>query len=69
MPLSSEALLDHIANVLEFISSAQLFRFSLDTSNDHGCHLANQFHLDPDDYEALLTVAGLASYTRFGEWG
>jgi hypothetical protein len=22
--------------------------------------------LDPDEYEALLTVAGLASYTRFG---
>jgi hypothetical protein len=22
--------------------------------------------LDPDEYEALLTVAGLAHYTRFG---
>ena len=66
MSLSSEALLDHIANFLKFISSAQSFWFSLDTSYDHGCHLASRFRLDPDEYEALLIVAGLASYTRFG---
>ena len=66
MSLSSEALLDHIADFLKFISSAQSFWFSLDTSYDHGCHLASCFRLDPDEYEALLIVAGLASYTRFG---
>jgi len=69
MSLSSEALLDHIVDFLEFISSAQSFWISLDTSDDHGCHLANQFRLDPDEYEALLIVAGLASYMRFGWWG
>jgi len=66
MSLSSEALLDHIANFLEFISSAQSFWFLLNTSYGHGCHLANRFRLDPDEYEALLIVAGLASYMRFG---
>ena len=66
MSLSSEALLDHIADFLKFISSAQSFWFSLNTSYDHGCHLASRFRLDPDEYEALLIVAGLASYTRFG---
>ena len=66
MSARSEALLDHIADFLKFISSAQLFWFSLDTSYDHGCHLASRFRLDPDEYEALLIIAGLASYTRFG---
>ncbi len=51
---------------LEFISSAQLFWFLLDTSYGHGCHLASRFSLDPDEFEALLIVAGLVSYTRFG---
>jgi len=36
MSLSSEALLDHIADFLEFISSAQSFWFSLNTSFDQG---------------------------------
>ena len=58
--------MDHIADFLKFISCAQSFWFSLNTSYDHGCHLANRFRLDPDEYEALLIVAGLASYTRFG---
>jgi len=48
-----------MANFLEFISSAQSFWFSLNTSYDHGCHLASRFRLDPDEYEALLIVAGL----------
>jgi hypothetical protein len=58
--------LDHIADFLKFISSAQSFWFSLNTSYNHGCHLASCFRLDPDKYKALLIVAGLASYTRFG---
>jgi hypothetical protein len=66
MSLSSDALLDHIADFLKFISSAQLFWFLLNTSYDHGCHLASHFRLDPDEYKALLIVAGLALYTRFG---
>ncbi len=65
MSSSSGALLDHIADFLKFISSAQSFWFSLNMSYSHGCHLANQFLLDPDEYEALLIVAGLVYYTRF----
>ena len=56
----------HIADFLKFISSAQSFWFMLDTSYDHGCHLASCFRLDPYKYEALLIVTGLATYTRFG---
>jgi hypothetical protein len=62
MSSSSEALLDHIANFLKFISSAQSLWFMLYTSYDHGCHLASRFRLDLEEYEALLIVAGLASY-------
>jgi hypothetical protein len=62
MSSSSEALLDHIADFLKFISSAQLFWFSLNTSYDHGCHLASRFRFDPAEYEALLIVPGLVVY-------
>jgi hypothetical protein len=34
---------------------------------DHGCHLATQFCLEPNDYEKLLILAGLALYTRLQE--
>ena len=61
MSKRSEILFDHKADFLKFISKAQSFWFSLDTSYDHGCYLANQFRLDPEEYEALLIVAGLAS--------
>jgi hypothetical protein len=61
-----DVLRDHIAVFLIFLSSAPSFWFLLNTSYDHGCHLANRFHLYPNEYEALLIVAGLASYTRFG---
>jgi len=66
MSLSSESILDHIADYLKFISSAPSFWFTLDTRYDHGCHLADRFRLEPNDYEVLLVFAGLASYTRFG---
>jgi len=66
MSESSESILDHIADFLKFISSAQSFWLSLNTSYNHGCHLANQFFLDTDEYDALLIVAGLAHYNRFG---
>ncbi len=58
--------MDHIADFLKFISSAQSYWFSLDTSYDHCCHLANPFRLYPEEYEALLIVAGLVSYIRSG---
>ena len=51
---------------MKFISSAQSFWFMLDTSYGHGCHLANRFCKEWNDYEVLLFVASLAHYTRFG---
>jgi len=66
MSSRSEALLDHIADYLKFISNTQSFWFTLDTSYNHGRHLTNRFRLDPSDYEVLLVVAGLAQNTRFG---
>ena len=66
MSQSSQSNLDHITNFLNFISNTQLFWFTLDTSYNNGCHLANRFGLEPRDYEVLLVVAGLAHYTRFG---
>ena len=58
--------MDHIADYLKFISSTPSFWFTLDTRYDHGCHLSDRFRLEPNDYEVLLVVAGLAHYTRFG---
>jgi len=66
MSKRSEILFDHKADFLKFISSAQSFWFLLDTSYDHGCHLASRIRLDPDEYEALLTVTGLELCPRFG---
>jgi hypothetical protein len=61
MSSSSESILDHIADYLTFISGAQSFWFTLNTSYHHGCHLASRCRLEPNDYEVLLVVAGLAS--------
>ena len=66
MSKRSEVLFDHIADYLRLISKAQSFWFTLNTSYDHGCHLANRFRLDPEEYEGLLIIAGLALYMRFG---
>ncbi len=58
--------MDHIADYLTFISDAQSFWFTLNTSYDHGCHLASRFRFEPSNYEVPLVVAGLALYTRLG---
>jgi hypothetical protein len=62
----SATLLAHMAEHLRFLSGTQSFWFTLDTSYDHGCHLARRLGLEPHDYEVLLIVAGLASYNRYG---
>jgi hypothetical protein len=66
MSTSSESILDHIADYLKFISGAQPFWFTLNTSYNHDGHLASRFRLEPNNYEVLLVVPGLALYTRFG---
>jgi hypothetical protein len=35
-------------------------------NDNHGCHLTNQFRLEPNKFKVLLVVASLAHYTRFG---
>jgi hypothetical protein len=47
MSQSPQSILDHIANFLKFISNTESFWLTLDTSYNHGCHLANRFRLDP----------------------
>jgi hypothetical protein len=66
MSSSCESILDHIAGYLKFISKAQSFWFTLNTSYDYGCHLASRFRLEPNNYKVLLVVAGLALYTKLG---
>ena len=52
--------------MLRFISNTntQSFWFMLDTSYNHGCHLANRFHLESNNYEVLPIVAALESSCR-----
>jgi hypothetical protein len=66
MSSSSESKLNYIADYLKFVSGAQSFWFTLNTSYNHDCHLASRFWLEPNDYKVLLVVAGLASYMQFG---
>jgi hypothetical protein len=61
MSRSYESVLDDVAEYLQFISGAQSFWFTLNTSYHHGCHLASRCRLEPNDYKVLLIVAGLAS--------
>ena len=51
----------HIADYLQFISNAKSFWFSLNTSYDHGHHLASQFRLDPEDYKVVSPLVALPS--------
>ncbi len=71
-----DVLRDHIADFLIFLSSsAPSFWFLLNTSYDHGCHLANRFQMSAQEYESLLVAANLAAYEKSGfimkpnEWG
>ncbi len=61
MSTSCKSILDHIAEYLRFISDAQSFWFTLNTSYGHGFHLTHRFRLEPNDYKVLLVVASLAS--------
>ena len=59
MSQSMMVLLDHIAELLLFLSDAPSFWFTVNTSYDHGRHLASRFCSNIEDYEVLLIVAGL----------
>ena len=66
MPLSTNVLLDHIANYLIYLSDTPSFWYTLNTSYDHQFHLSKQFGLSPRDYECLLAAANLAHHTKSG---
>jgi hypothetical protein len=59
MSSSSESILDHIADYLKLISSAQSFWFTLNTSYNHDCHLASQFRLKPINFKVFLSSTAL----------
>jgi hypothetical protein len=66
MPLSTEVLLDHIADYLLFLSEAPSFCFTLNTSYNHPFHISQQFGLSLHKYECLLATANLAHHTKSG---
>ena len=53
MSQSSQSIMDHIAEMLRFISNTQSFWFTLNTSYNHGCHLVNRFCLERKDYKVV----------------
>ncbi len=62
--LEPQHRLNHIADYLQFLCNAQSYWFMLNISYDHGCHLANPFHLGLNDYKVLFIAAGLAWYIQ-----
>jgi len=65
MSLCNEAACQEaIANLLIYLSSAKSFWYTLNTSHEHGFHLANRFGMSHDNYMALLVAADLARYTN-----
>ncbi len=75
MLLTYDAILDLIANFLFYLYGTPSFWFLLNTSVDHGCHLASQSQMSMQKYESLLAAANLAAYTKSRfvmkpkEWG
>ena len=61
MSQSSQSILDHIAEMLQFISNTQSFWFTLDSSYIHGYHPANQFRLEPEDYKVVSPLVAQPS--------
>ena len=61
------AILDHLAEFMLYLSTASSFWFSLNSAHGRSISLSDRlgmFRLQPEEYEALLIVSGLA--TRFG---
>jgi hypothetical protein len=62
-----ESLLDHLAGFMIFLSPAQSFWYSLDSSYDHEFHLSQRLGMSPQAYEYLLVAAGLGiNHKRWG---
>ena len=61
MSSSSEALLDHIADYLLFISNAQSYWFTLNASYDHGCHIGGPQVMFPARFFGIEKKLGRSS--------
>ena len=57
----------HLAEYMIYLSTAQSFWFSLNSSYDHDFHLSQQFGTTAHSYECLLVAANLAVFHK--SWG
>ena len=64
MPASKESMLAAMADLLIFLCGAKSYWYTLNTSHDHGFHLANRFGMTHERYVALLVAADLARYVN-----
>jgi hypothetical protein len=62
MAVSSTTVLAQMARFLIFLSDAPSYWFSLNKSCDEEFHLAKQFGMDKENFEALLIAGNLAQY-------
>jgi hypothetical protein len=64
MPADKQSILAALAEHLIFLSGAKSYWYTLNTSHDHGFHLANRFGMTHEHYVALLVAADLAKYVN-----
>ena len=62
-----DTLQGHLAEYLIYLSTAQSFWFSLNSSYDNDFHLSQQFGMTAHNYECLLVAANLAVFHQ--SWG
>ena len=62
-----DTLHGHLAEYMIYLSTAQSFWFSLNSSYDHVFHLSQRFGMTAHSYECLLVAANLAVFHK--SWG
>jgi hypothetical protein len=60
-----DTLHGHLAEYLIYLSTAQSFWFSLNSSYDHDFHLSQQFGMTAHSYECLLVAANQAVFLTY----
>jgi hypothetical protein len=68
MAVSSTTVLAQMARFLIFLSDVPSYWFSLNKSCDDEFHLAKQFGMDKENFEALLIAGNLAQYSHSAFW-
>jgi hypothetical protein len=59
----------NLADYLIYLSTAQSFWFSLNSSYGHDFHLSQRFGMMAHSYECLLVAANLAVFHKSWAWG